>query len=100
MRGCPTAAATRLAACTIWCRRAVGKVDELATSSKNIGEQTENWQGVDVGISARLRNGLTLQGGTSTGRRLSDACALKAAMPEQGQGSRGATTSIAGGVAH
>jgi hypothetical protein len=76
---------------------AVGKVDELATNSKNIAEQTENWQGVDVGVVARLRNGLTVQGGTSTGRRLSDACELKAVLPEQGRGTRGATTSIAGG---
>jgi hypothetical protein len=76
---------------------AVGKVNEWATNSKNFAEQTENWQGVDFGINARLRNGLTIQGGTSTGRRLSDACALKAVLPEQGQGTRGATTSIAGG---
>jgi hypothetical protein len=76
---------------------AVGKVDEWATNSKNFAEQTENWQGVDVGVVARLRNGLTMQGGTSTGRRLSDSCALKAVLPEQGQGTRGATTSIAGG---
>jgi hypothetical protein len=75
----------------------VGAVDELATNSKNFAEQTENWQGVDVGVSARLRSGLTIQGGTSTGRRLSDACDLKAIIPEQGQGTRGATTSIAGG---
>ena len=75
----------------------VGPVDELATNSKNYGEQIENWQGVDVGVSARLRSGLTIQGGTSTGRRLSDACALKAALPEQGIGTRGDTTSIAGG---
>jgi hypothetical protein len=76
---------------------AVGKVDEWATNSKNYAEQTENWQGVDVGVVARLRNGLTLQGGTSTGRRLSDSCALKAILPEQGVGTRGSTTSIAGG---
>ena len=60
-----------------------------ATNSKNFAEQTENWQGVDVGVSARLRNGLTVQGGTSTGRRLSDSCALKAVVPEQGEGTRG-----------
>ena len=76
---------------------AVGAVDEWATNSRNYAEQSENWHGVDVGISARLRNGLTLQGGTSTGRRLSDACALKAALPEQGTGTRGDTSSIAGG---
>ena len=68
---------------------AVGKVDEWATNSKNYAKQIENWQGVDVGVSARLRNGLTVQGGTSTGRRLSDACALKAAVPEQGQARAG-----------
>ena len=52
----------------------------------NYAKQIENWQGVDVGVSARLRNGVTVQGGTSTGRRLSDACTLKAALPEQGPG--------------
>ena len=41
-----------------------------------------NWQGVDVGVNARLRNGLTVQGGTSTGRRLTDACAVRALVPE------------------
>jgi hypothetical protein len=76
----------------------VGQVNEFATLSKNLGEQTENWQGVDVNVSARLRNGLTVQGGTSTGRRLSDSCGLERAVPEQGTGSRGANTSIAGGT--
>jgi hypothetical protein len=76
----------------------VGAVDELAQLSSNFAEQKENWQGVDVNVVARLRLGLTLQGGTSTGRRLSDACALKAEVPEQGTGPTGSTnTSIAGG---
>jgi hypothetical protein len=74
----------------------VGQVDEFATNSKNFAELTENWQGVDVGVTARLRNGLTMQGGTSTGRRYSDACAMKAAIPDYGTGTRGANTSIAG----
>jgi hypothetical protein len=72
----------------------VGLVDEWATPSKNYARQIENWQGVDVNVSARMRNGITAQGGTSTGRRLSDSCALKAAVPEQGTGSRGANTSL------
>lgn len=76
----------------------VGQVDELAQASSNFAKQIENWQGVDVNVVARLRMGLTVQGGTSTGRRLSDACALKAAVPEQGAGPTGAAnTSIAGG---
>jgi hypothetical protein len=73
---------------------AVGKVDEFATNSKNFAEQNENWQGVDVGISARLRNGLTVQGGTSTGRKFADSCALRSVLPEQGQGTRGSTSSV------
>ena len=76
----------------------VGQVDELAQASSNFAEQTENWQGVDLNVVARLRMGLTVQGGTSTGRRLSDSCGLKAAVPEQGQGPTGTdNTSIAGG---
>ena len=76
----------------------VGQVDELAQDSSNFAKQIENWQGVDVNVVARLRMGLTVQGGTSTGRRLSDACGLKAAVPEQGAGPTGAAnTSIAGG---
>jgi hypothetical protein len=73
-----------------------GLVDELATKSSNFGQLKENWQGVDVNVTARLRNGITAQGGTSTGRRLSDACAMKSVIPEYGTGSRGTNTSIAG----
>jgi hypothetical protein len=43
---------------------------------------TENWHGVDVNVNARLRNGLTVQGGTSSGRRLQDNCAVRSALPE------------------
>src|SRR4029453_7642194 len=53
----------------------VGLVDELAQSYKNFGEQTENWQGIDLSVSARLRNGLTLQTGTRTGRPRAGGCA-------------------------
>jgi hypothetical protein len=75
----------------------VGLNDELAQHSSHFADQIENWQGVDVNVTARLRNGLTLQGGTSTGRRLSDSCDLKAKVPEQGTGVNGANVSIAGG---
>jgi len=74
----------------------VGQVNEWATNSNNYAKQIENWQGIDVGVVARLRSGLTVQGGTSTGRKLADSCALRALVPEQGQGSRGSTTSITG----
>ena len=71
----------------------VGQVDELAQSYKNFGEQTENWQGIDVSVAARLQNGLTVQGGTSTGRRLADGCAVRAQLPELGSGPTGLTNS-------
>ena len=78
----------------------VGQVDELAQSASNFAQMTENWQGVDLNVVARLRNGLTVQGGTSTGRRLQDACAVRAALPEYGAGpSGGANNSIGGSTA-
>jgi hypothetical protein len=60
----------------------VGAEDLYSQLSKNFGEQTENWQGVDVSVNARLRNGLTAQGGLSTGRRLQDNCDLRSHLPE------------------
>jgi hypothetical protein len=42
----------------------------------------ENWHGVDVSVNARLRNGLTVQAGTSSGRRLQDNCDVRSALPE------------------
>jgi len=61
----------------------VGQVQDLALLDSSVGaEPTENWQGVDIGINARLRQGITLQAGTSTGRTLQDNCALRSALPE------------------
>jgi hypothetical protein len=62
----------------------VGQVNELAQPASNIAPLTEIWQGVDVTVSARLRAGLTVQGGMSTGRRLTDNCAIRAQLPELG----------------
>jgi hypothetical protein len=36
--------------------------------------RTNFWQGVDVTVNARTRQGLTLQGGTTTGRATTDTC--------------------------
>jgi hypothetical protein len=38
-------------------------------------ERTNYWHGVDVTVNARLRQGLTLQIGTQTGRAVQDSCA-------------------------
>jgi hypothetical protein len=60
----------------------VGREDLYSQLSSNFGEMTENWHGFDVSLNARLRNGLTVQGGTSTGRRMQDNCTVRAALPE------------------
>jgi len=44
--------------------------------------RTSYWQGVDFTATARLSHGLTLQGGTSTGRGVRDNCEITAALPE------------------
>jgi hypothetical protein len=67
----------------------VGQINELAEASNKVGSQTENWQGIDVNVNARLRNGLTVQGGLSAGRRLVDNCDIRAKLPELGAGADG-----------
>ena len=44
------------------------------TRETNYGDISEAWHGVDLTANARLRNGLTLQIGTSTGRKVIDRC--------------------------
>jgi hypothetical protein len=60
----------------------VGQEDMYQQLASNFGEMIENWHGIDLSINARLQNGLTLQGGTSSGRRLQDNCDIRAVLPE------------------
>jgi hypothetical protein len=61
----------------------VGQVQDLAMLDSRVGaEPTENWQGVDFSVNARLRSGIIVQAGTSTGRTLQDNCALRSSLPE------------------
>jgi Carboxypeptidase regulatory-like domain len=71
----------------------VGQVDELAQSSKNFGDQKENWQGFDYSVVARMPWGLTVQAGAGTGRRVADGCAVRAKLPELGTGPTGQANS-------
>jgi hypothetical protein len=43
-------------------------------------ERSLYWQGVDFTLNARLRQGLTLQFGTQTGRSVEDTCAMAQAL--------------------
>jgi hypothetical protein len=54
----------------------------FVTLSDKYGRQTQYWQGVDVSVSARPQPGLLLQGGTSTGRSVTDTCEVLAKLPE------------------
>jgi hypothetical protein len=59
-----------------------GQVRNLNALSDDYGSQLENWNGVDVTVNARLRNGLTVQGGVSTGKIMEDNCEIVAKLPE------------------
>jgi hypothetical protein len=52
----------------------LGVTDPYYTTTKDFGDETHYWQGVDVSVNARLGNGLLVQGGTSTGRGVNDTC--------------------------
>ena len=44
------------------------------TSASNYGKQTDHYNGVDLSVNVRPRGGLTIQGGMSTGRSVTDEC--------------------------
>jgi hypothetical protein len=56
--------------------------DNYLTFADNFGNQTSRWNGLDLGVVFRPRNGLLLQGGTSTGKTTNDSCEIRAALPE------------------
>jgi hypothetical protein len=67
-----------------------GITNNFQTFSDEYGEQIRHWNGVEVNFTARVRGGLTFQGGTSTGRRTDDNCDIREAIPETAIGGGGA----------
>jgi hypothetical protein len=59
-----------------------GATDDFQTFSDNYGVQRRHWNGVEVNFTARVRGGLTFQGGSSTGRTTSDTCEIRELLPE------------------
>jgi hypothetical protein len=51
-----------------------GLVDNLVTSASKYGKQIDHYNGVDLSVNVRPRGGLTVQGGMSTGRSVTDEC--------------------------
>jgi hypothetical protein len=53
-------------------------VRNVVKDAAQFGKQLAHWDGFDVSLDARLRNGLLLQGGVSTGQEMTDNCDVAA----------------------
>ncbi|MEP7309604.1 MAG: carboxypeptidase regulatory-like domain-containing protein [Acidobacteriota bacterium] len=51
-----------------------GLSDDFVAPAEDYGNRISYWHGVDINISGRMRNSLMFQGGTSTGRAVTDTC--------------------------
>ena len=79
----------------------LGATDSYYTTTKDFGDETHYWHGVDVTLNARMENGLLFQGGTSTGRGVNDTCDVmigRFGRPMTPTTVVGATTTPAAGV--
>ncbi len=59
-----------------------GVTRNYITYADNYGDVYQKYNGVDLTFNARLRNGLTAQGGFSGGYSTSDNCAVREQVPE------------------
>jgi hypothetical protein len=59
-----------------------GVTDNYVTDAKNYGEQYQVYDGLLLNVSARPRNGLTLQGSINAGKTVKDACEVRDNLPE------------------
>ena len=63
-------------------RSPLGATDNYYTFASDYGDVSTYWHGVDFNINARTKNGITFQGGTSTGRGVRDYCQVMQKLPE------------------
>jgi hypothetical protein len=56
--------------------------DNYFTLASNYGKQIQHWNGLDATVNLRFGPGMTLQGGISTGRSVTDNCEVVAGLPE------------------
>jgi hypothetical protein len=52
------------------------------TDAADYGGESQVYNGMLVNLSARMRNGLTIQGGLNAGKTVQDMCAVRAQQPE------------------
>jgi hypothetical protein len=60
----------------------LGATSNYRTFQRDYGDENYYWQGIDFTANSRMRNGLVLQGGFSTGAGHRDLCDVWAALPE------------------
>ena len=73
---------------TVYSRLAAIGAQTYRTFETDFGPaRTQYWHGANVSLNARLANGLTFQGGTSTGRGVRDNCETARNLPETLYGS-------------
>jgi len=54
----------------------------FVTRASNFGDMTEKFDAINIGLQARLQNGLILQGGFGPGRQVTDDCDIVDDVPE------------------
>ena len=67
-----------------------GQSDNYTTFAKNFGKQISHWNGVALNLTARLTNGVLIQGGLDSGRTTTDNCEVTRQLPEMLFGVEGA----------
>ncbi|MEP7310631.1 MAG: hypothetical protein ABJA98_34445, partial [Acidobacteriota bacterium] len=63
-------------------QRAIVATRNVVKAASQFGNQQQHWNGVDVNLDARLKSGLFLQGGFSTGKTMTDNCQVVSQVPE------------------
>ena len=59
-----------------------GVTNNYVTAASDYGNEYNHSNGIDVTVSARPRNGLSVQGGFSGGKTVLDTCEIRAKLPE------------------
>ena len=75
--GCRAAAATRSPGCTTSTRTSSVRPTTTRPTRRPTENITQMYNGVDVNVNARVRQGFQVQGGFSTGERVTDYCSIR-----------------------
>jgi hypothetical protein len=58
-------------------------VDNYRTYAPNYGTIAQMYNGIEINVAARLKNGFQFQAGSAIGQRVTDYCEVRAKLPEQ-----------------